>query len=174
MRYKIGLMVLCLIATTVAFGQSQSEQEDEATYIFYGRVFLENAKGDGVTVRLYDNNQLISTYKTNQKAKFSVGAPLAKHYSLEFVKEGFVTKRVIINTKAITTSKIRAEDFDFNVYLIKEEEDVDYSILDFPMALIEYKKSIKGFDYNKKYTRQMHKIQNVVVAEGFASLLVSN
>lgn len=167
-------MVLCLIATTAAFGQSQPKEEDETTYIFYGRVFLENSKGDGVTVHLYDNNQLISTYKTSQNAKFSVGAPLAKHYTLEFVKEGFVTKRVIINTKAINSPKVRAEDFDFNVYLIKEEIDIDYSILDFPMALIEYKKSIKGFDYNKKYTRQMHKIQNVVVAEGSASLLVSN
>ena len=124
-------------------------------------------------MRLYDDNSLISSYKTDKKGKFNVGTPSAKHYTLEFVKNGFVTKRVIINTKKVYLAKGRVEDFDFNVHLIKQEIDVDYSILDFPIALIEYKKSIKGFDYNRKYTRQMHKIQNQVVADGFATLVAA-
>ena len=134
-------------------------------------MFLENAKGGEVTVNLYDDNTVISTFTTEKNARFAIDAPIAKHYTVELVKEGFVTKRVIINTKQVYKSKERVEDFDFNVHLIHEEQEVDYSILDFPMALIEYKKSIKGFEYNKKYTRQMHKPQNKLIAEGFASLL---
>lgn len=171
MKFKVCVFVLLSFMSIVSFAQDKSGSDDEMYYTFYGRIFLENAKGNGVVVRLYDNNTLISTYKTDKKGKFTIGAPSAKHYTLEFEKNGFVTKRVIINTKKVYLSKGNIDDFDFNVHLIKQEEDIDYSILDFPIALIEYNKSIKGFDYNKKYTRQMHKIQNKVVADGFATLI---
>ena len=171
MKLKYFLVILFTVLSTSSFAQDKSGEDDETYYTFYGRIFLENAKGNGVTVKLYDDNTLISTYKTDKKAKFTIGAPSAKHYTVVFEKEGFVPKKVIINTKKVYQSKGNVEDFDFNVYLIKEEVDIDYSILDFPIALIEYKKSIKGFDYNKKYTRQMHKLQNKVIADGFASLL---
>ena len=171
MKFKTFLLILFSVLTTASFAQDKSSEDDGSLYVFYGRIFLENARGNGVTVRLYDDNSLISSYNTDKKGKFTLGAPSAKHYTLEFEKDGFVTKRVIINTRKVYLAKGRVEDFDFNVYLIKEEIDVDYSILDFPIALIEYKKSIKSFDYNKKYTRQMHKIQNQVIAEGFATLV---
>ena len=161
-------MIFFTTVSTLVITQNESDGDD--IYTFYGRVFLENAKGGEVTVNLYDDNTVISTFTTEKNANFAIGAPIAKHYTVEFVKEGFVIKRVIINTKQVYKSKERVEVFDFNVHLIREEQEVDYSILNFPMALIECKKSLKRFDYNKKYTRQMHKPQNKLIAEGFASL----
>lgn len=172
MILKYSIYLLLLFVTLPVMAQEPTELEDETYYTFYGRIFVENDKGSGVTVHLYDDNKLISTFKTNKKAKFTVGTPSSKHYTLEFKKKGFVTKRVIINTSKVYLAKGKVQDFDFNVYLIKEEVGVDYSILDFPMALIEYRKNIKGFDYNKRYTKQMHKLQNDVVANGFATVLV--
>ncbi len=164
------LLILSVLLSSSLLLNAQDD-DNELYYDFYGRVFLENSKGESVTIKLYDDNRLISDYKTDKKGKFAVGAPKAKHYTLEFSKKGFVTKRVIINTRKVLATQRRLEDFDFNVHLIEEREGVNYSILDFPIALIEYKKSIKGFDYNKKYTRQMHKIQNEVVANGNATVL---
>ncbi|MBL4708937.1 MAG: hypothetical protein JKY48_10920 [Flavobacteriales bacterium] len=163
MLYRFVLLIIFFLSAIQLNAQSKKKEKQ---YDFYGRVFLENAKGENITVRLYDDNEVISEYNTDKNGKFAVGAPKLKHYTLEFEKAGFVTKRMIINTRKVLTSKNRVEDFDFNVYLIEELENVNYSILDFPIALIEYKKSIKGFDYNKKYTRQMHKIQNEVIANG--------
>lgn len=162
-----------LIVSTITFLLVQSflqAQDPQYLYGFYGRVAVDEEKGIGVTVNLYDGNTMISSYKTKKNAKFAIDAPENKHYTLEFVKEGFVTKRVIINTKLLPENRIEEKDFAFDVYMIQEKEGVDYSILDFPIALIEYRKSVRAFDYNKKYTRKMRDVQNEVVAGVFTQL----
>ena len=65
----------------------------------------------------------------------------------------------------------QARVLDCNVHLIAEKINADYSKFDFPIALIERKEPIKSFDCNKRYTKQMHKIQNKVIADG-ADILV--
>jgi hypothetical protein len=64
-----------------------------------------------------------------------------------------------------------AKGLDCNVHLITEKINLDYTKLYFPISSIEYKKTIKCFDHNKKYTKQIQKIKSAVIAIEVAILV---
>lgn len=166
---KVLCSILLLLSSIHIYSQSE-EEESGFLYEFYGRVYLDkeegtSVRGEGVQINLYDDNTLVSSYQTDKKAKFVVNAPFLKHYTLEFTKKGYVTKRVIINTRKAPRNLRIVEDFAFDINLIIQKPEVDYSILDFPIALIEFHENYKDFDYNKKYTNNMVRIQNEISAE---------
>lgn len=114
----------------------------------------ENNKMRDVTINLYEDNSLVSSDKWAKK--FSYDLDLEKYYTLELVKEGFIAKRVAIST---FEGDKGAEPFMFVMELLKKREGVDDSDLDFPSALIEYKKSKGSFNFNVPYSKSIKKEQ---------------
>jgi len=115
-------------------------------------VNTENKKMRNVSVNLYENNQLIST-KTWTK-KFNYKLDLEKYYTLEMKKEGFIVKKIAIST---FEGDKGCEPFMFVLELIKEEDAVEGIDIDFPSALIEYKKNQGRFNFNSKYAKNRRK-----------------
>jgi hypothetical protein len=114
----------------------------------------ENNKMRDVTINLYDDNNLVSSDKWAKK--FSYDLELEKYYTLELMKEGFIAKRVAIST---FEGDKGAEPFMFVMELLKKRDGVDESDLDFPSALIEYKKNKGSFNFNVPYSKSIKKEQ---------------
>lgn len=114
----------------------------------------QNLKMKDVIINLYEENNLVSTNKWAKK--FSYDLELEKYYTLELMKEGFIPKRVAIST---FEGDKGAESFMFVMELLKKRDGVDESELDFPSALIEYKKSKGSFNFNVPYSKSIKKEQ---------------
>lgn len=127
---------------------------------FSGRIFIEDKKAKEVTIKVYDGNKCFSTYITRPNAKFIFVAGIEDYYTIEFEKEGYVTKRVVVNTK--NTRKIKSTDpFKFDITLEKEEDGVNYSEHDFPAAIIEIDEKTEEFVFNEKYTEEIKRRINL-------------
>lgn len=111
-----------------------------------------------ITINLYQENDLISTKNWNKK--FDYELEIDKYYTLELVKEGFITKRIAIST---FDGDKGAEPFMFVMELLKKRDGVDESELDFPSALIEYKKNKGNFNFNVDYSKSIKKEQETVL-----------
>lgn len=143
-----------LFLATLAMAQS-----DKRVLKFGGNVFFGNDKAEGVTVSIYDGNYLVSESKTSRNGKFAVDLAKNKHYTVQFDKDGFMTKRIVIDTEIGEDGKDNVKTFKFDVGLIKRESGKDYSILDFPIAIIKYHAESNQFYYDNKYTEHMLEAQ---------------
>lgn len=157
--------LLNLILLSILFTNISTAGEGSSYFGFKGKVFLADDKGGKVTVSLYDGNKKISSYVTGASGKFIVDLFKDRHYTLQFSKEGYVTKRVIIDTGVNPKDALGVKEFKFDIGLIKEESDKDYSELDFPITIIEFEKSKREFVYNKKYTNYMLDVQDRVLRD---------
>jgi hypothetical protein len=134
-------------------------QTTKAQVNFSGYLVDEDNKGmKDVTINLYEENNLISTVKWVKK--FSYDLKLQSYYTLELVKEGFIPKRIAIST---FEGDKGAEPFMFVMELIKKRPGVDDSDLDFPSALIEYRKNKGEFNFNVDYSKSIKKEQEEVL-----------
>tara|TARA_R110002096_G_scaffold136909_7_gene289862 strand:+ start:44891 stop:45394 length:504 start_codon:yes stop_codon:yes gene_type:complete len=134
---------------------------------FSGKIFTESKKDNKVTVKLYDGNKLVSSYETKANGKFIMDLERNKKYTVEFSQTAYVTKRISIDTKVNPKEVELLKEFKFDVDLIKEEEGINYSNLDFPIALIEFEKHSGQFDYNKAYTENMLKEQERILGSDY-------
>ena len=151
-------LIISLVITTGLFAQTKN------TVSFTGYLIdTQDKKIKDVTVVVYDGNEKLVTTKTKAN-KFTTDLHLNKYYTIEFVKDGYVSKRIGISTLADTDD---IEPFMFLMEMIEEVEGIDTSVLDFPSALIEYRKGKGRFDFVVDYTRQMKEEQeNILLAGG--------
>lgn len=153
--------LLSIIFLLAIVGNSYGQEG--SIFSFAGKVFLGSDNGESVTISLYDNNKKISSYQTSKNGKFVIDAERNKHYTIQFNKEGFITKRLIIDTYVDEQYATGIKTFKFDVELIKKEEGKNYAILDFPIAIIEFLYISKEFSYNQKYTEAMLEVQDDIL-----------
>jgi len=143
MKYALLLIIILFQFINPTFSQVE----------FMGYLMDEDSKKiTNVTIKLYQQNQLIETKSYSKKFTFDL--ELERYYTLELFKEGFIPKRIAIST--FEGSK-GSEPFMFVMELLKERKGVDNSDLDFPSALIEYKKNRGEYTFNNTYSKSVKK-----------------
>lgn len=148
---KIAILSLALVQSLLVLGQIE----------FTGYLTDQNNKKlKQVTIKLYDENEIISSNLVNNKFNYTLSAN--KHYTLEIEKDGFFVKRIAIST---VDAQNTSEPFSFIVEMIEKNDTTDDSASDFPSAIIEYKKSKKAFDFNTTYAKSVKKEQAGVLEE---------
>jgi len=105
-----------------------------------------------VEVNLYKGNEIIST--KNWSKSFDYNLEIEKYYTLEMVKDGFISKRIAIST---FEGDKGAEPFVFVMQLIANEKGVEGIDQDYPSALIEYEKEKKLFKFDERYAKNLKK-----------------
>lgn len=108
--------------------------------------YIVNEKGkklNNVEITLYEYNSIVhSDFITK---KFAYSLVVNRYYTIELSKEGYHTKRIVVSTLA---SVYYAEPFECDIELVKKSDELDDSMSDFPVAIIEYKQYQGGFHYN--------------------------
>ncbi len=121
--------------------------------LFLGNlVDANNKKIKNVTIKLYEENKLISSKNWSNKFKYDL--EVEKYYTLKLIKKGFISKKIAIST---FEGDKNAEPFRFVMELVKEQDKIEDFDTDFPIALIHYKKDEGTFKFNVQYQQSVKK-----------------
>ncbi len=109
---------------------------------------------DGIRIEIYCNSQKQTSLKVSKSGKCDVQLLFNKDYRLAFVKNGYVTKYVDINTDV--PEDILDYDNHFppeklNIILLPSRENVDISVFKQPVEKLYYDKDIDDFVFDKDY-----------------------
>jgi hypothetical protein len=159
LHYSYLLVVFTLLLFNVKNSTAQEVSvQDTAikqsnSHEFVGKIFIDGKKAKDVTVKVFDDNDCFSEYKTKNNGKFVFTADCERHYTLQFEREGYVAKRLIVKTYKTGDLEHFTKNYRFDITLNKEMEDVDYSLHDFPIAIIQIDNDLREFKFNKRYTK---------------------
>lgn len=152
-NYTFLLIVLSLLLFNT---KNLSAQEDK-DHKFVGYTVIDGKKSKDVIVKIFDDNKCISEYETKSNGKFVFIADSEKYYTLQFEKEGFFTKRIIIKTEKTQNLDFVSKTYKFDVGLVKKEPGLDHNLYDFPIAILELNHSNREFEFNEEYTKNILK-----------------
>lgn len=158
-----NLLLACIILSFYSLNAQTQPMLKVKGITTDGRSINTNILKD-VTVNMYKYNDKIATFKSDEKGKFLFEIEMNSYIILEFVKEGFLSKKILFDTKnqLIDYSK-NYIPFNFEIMMVEEVKDVNYDGIDFPIAMIEYSEKEKEFLYVEKYTNDMVKRQEKVM-----------
>lgn len=80
--------------------------------------------------------------------------PKDKELTITFKKEGFISKKIEINTRG-KNKKGSFTEFKIQIIMVKKKAGCNYEALDFVIAKIYYDKKLKKFKCNKYYNLKM-------------------
>ncbi|MGB0882261.1 MAG: hypothetical protein ACPGSO_04865 [Vicingaceae bacterium] len=159
--------ILLSIAISCFFGQAFSQTNNKFEIKGITTAFYSNSsskKLDKVAIKVYNHNDLIDTFYSNERGKFDFKIPKNAYITLEFVKDNFVAKRILFDTRTEQKSlNEKIKPFDLEIVLLEKMDGVDYSDLDFPITRIEYVKKMQDYYYATKYTERMLKVQENIL-----------
>ena len=108
--------------------------------------------------KLYLDNKLVTSQTLKVKKKFIFILNKNSIYAIRVEKEGYIPKTVSINTKI--PDKVEVGDpyrFHLSTNLLSNDLVVhfDDDDIDFPVALVSYKKGCDCFEFNEEYTKSL-------------------
>jgi hypothetical protein len=122
-----------------------------------GDVEINNKPLENSIVTVYENNNKISNLKTMPDGNFSIKLDFDKHYLIEVSKPGLVLKKFEFNTQMPDSAdKHMIYPFIFKVVLFPKYKDIDLTILDKPLAVINYSKKFRDFFYDYNYSKNIN------------------
>ncbi|OFY93744.1 MAG: hypothetical protein A3K10_15445 [Bacteroidetes bacterium RIFCSPLOWO2_12_FULL_31_6] len=129
-----------------------------------GRLYSSSRLAN-VTINIYQFNDKIGSYQSDAKGIFEFEIEMNSYIVLEFEKENFFSKRILFDTRNdnIDYSK-KYIPFNFEIMMLEQKKKVNYGDCDFPITRIEYSVEEKEFFYVDKYTDNMIKKQEKVMA----------
>ncbi|PKP17904.1 MAG: hypothetical protein CVU05_14660, partial [Bacteroidetes bacterium HGW-Bacteroidetes-21] len=128
-----------------------------------GRVKDKKANLSESVIVLYEGATQISSFKTLADGKFILKLNLNSEYILQVSREGYITKKVLFDTKA--PDKDMIYPYSFTVELFQTFEGVDVSALKNPVTKIKYSGDLGDFDFDVAYTESMKKEIDRIVAQ---------
>lgn len=122
-----------------------------------GKVEKNSKKLDGAIVTLYQGSSMVKQVTTPANGKFDFVLNPNSDYTITVTKAGHITKRFSFNTRNVPEERGKAgfAGFDMTVSIFDALKGVDYSILNQPLAKINYDPSEEDFNYDKAYTQSM-------------------
>lgn len=159
--------------------EEYSEQVAENIWFLpvYGQVKQGNEKIENAIVSLYKENEIVKTFETGKNGKFEMELDLGAYYTIEVVKDGFITKRIGINT----VSQVQYRKMDYVPYAVdisitpKDEFcGVNVDPLDFPFALVSYYHEDRMFVHNEEYTSEMNELKERLLHTSMLKTALAN
>jgi len=122
-------------------------------------------------VNVYKGNYLISS-EISKSNKVKVDLKSDARYTIEVKLDGFITKRVVINTNTYDQEP-EESNYKFFVELERTEVYADMpnadQFFDYPAAIIEFDSELGNFDFNRSYGISSKYHRNEIVSEAIAA-----
>jgi hypothetical protein len=146
---------LLLLAPSFAAAQ----EADEARILeVTGRITDGEHKLQGCEVVVYEGNEVVGRQATDKGGRFGLGLGLQKEFAIVFQKEGFLPKRMLVDTRA----KIPADlpgiaplEMEMSMLPASKYDGADTDVLDFPFAIVRWNKQALAFIQDHQYTAGM-------------------
>lgn len=152
MKHPLSLVAFAMAATLSA------QVPEPLVLEVSGRISDGDKKLPGCEVVVYDGNDIVGTQLTDKGGRFSLGLGMGKEFAIVFQKEGFLPKRVLVDTRA----KIPAEvmelaplDMEMSMLPASKYDGANTDMLDFPFALVKWNRQLGAFVQDQQYTVDM-------------------
>lgn len=133
-----------------------------------GRITDGENKLAGAEVVVFKGNELLETVKTDKGGRFKVELDMNQEYGMEFRQEGFVAKRIAIDTrmpKPKPGQEFELVPLDITISLLEKKryDGAPTDDLDFPFALIKFNKRTLTFEQDAEYTMGMQRTNGALL-----------
>lgn len=163
---------LALIPVSVMITHPVIRAQDYATnlepMLVDGRITDGENKLPGAEVVLFRGNEIMATTKTDKGGRFGFKLDMNADYAMEFRQEGFVPKRIAIDTrlpKPRPGQEYELVPLDITISLLEKERynGAPTDDLDFPFALIKFNKKTLTFEQDVEYTMGMQRTNGALL-----------
>ena len=161
-----------LNAQEIEDAPEKKEKVGKAVLFISGTMYFDGLRLEGVALTLEEEGQQVSNVFSDGNGKFKVEMKLDKIYSLIFTMDGYVDKSVDIDTRNVPTDN-RKFNFTYagwRVDMFPDDLDVDYSVLEKPVALVVYNPAGDEFTTDKKYEKSGRARREKLLKEVYAAL----
>lgn len=119
-------------------------------YVNHGEEEIEKA-----LVLLYQNNKMVKKVNTKKNGKFQFILFRDLKYTVEVIKEGFITEEIVIATKTTNDHGNSKYLYEFSIDLMKtdEFEGLGLTSFDFPSAKINFSVEDNAYTYDTYYSK---------------------
>lgn len=133
-----------------------------------GRITDGENKLVGAEVVLFKGNEQIVVVKTDKGGRFGFKLDMNEDYGMEFRHEGFVPKRIAIDTrlpKPKPGQEYELVPLDITISLLEKQRynGAPTDDLDFPFALIKFNKRTLAFEQDAEYTMGMQRTNGALL-----------
>ena len=158
-----------LIGIPTMVGQDSAARILEIT----GRISDGQKKLEGCEVIVYDGNEVVATQKTDRSGRFGLGMGLDKEFAIVFQKEGFLPKRMLVDTRAkvpVELTAIPPVEMEMSMLVATKYEGADTDVLDFPFAIVRWNKQMLAFVQDNQYTADMMRANGAALLQAGRSV----
>jgi len=162
-------MRLSALYTVLFLSLSAAAQQGEVAPLeIYGRVMAGEEKLSGAEVIVYKGNEQVGLITTEKSGKFDLRLGMNDQYSIEFRKEGFAPKRILIDThlpKFPAGAEVVIAPIGMDLTLMEKAkfDGANTDDLDFPFALIKWSKRDQAFVQDAQYTADMQRTSGALL-----------
>ncbi len=168
MKYLSRLMPLALLAL-IAFDSTAQMEKVMGGLPIVGLVTQEGKRCKEATINVYDGNQQVNSFQTEKNGRFQLLLHTDKYYTIEVVKDNYVTKRVAFDTNMGNRRiQIPVYECDLDIVPVALFTGIDIDDLDFPMAIVKYDENRREFNHSEEYTSYMRSTYEALLVEGFS------
>lgn len=137
-----------------------------ATLSITGRITDGEDRLAGCEVITYQGNERLSSATTDKSGKFAVQIAVNGEYALELRKDGFLSKRIVVDTRTgIDPADLVLAPLVMDVSLLKADryQGANTDELDFPFAIVRYDKAQHAFTQDMEYTMAMQRTNGALL-----------
>ena len=132
----------------------------------FGKVMdMDDKTLDSVRVTVDQEGKVIDQLWADAKGRFAVTLDIGGFYGIEMLREGYILKRFIIDSRTDDPAQVITGPFTAEVNLRREEDlaFVDITELDLPYAMVAYDKKLHAFMVDEAYTAEMKKVEGALM-----------
>lgn len=164
-----ALVLLMSSVASLAAGQ----QVDTRTLEITGRIIDGEKKLQGCEVIVYDGNEVVGTQVTDKNGRFGLGLGLQKEFAIVFQKEGFLPKRMLVDTRGKIPYELEnlvPIDMEMSMLPAEKYEGADTDVLDFPFAMVKWNRQLLAFTQDQQYTAGMMRANGAALLQAGRSV----
>lgn len=166
---RLALPFVLFLISISAFAQEREALVLQIT----GRISDGEKKLPGCEVIVYQGNDIVGQQVTDKSGRFGLGLGLQREYAIVFQKEGFLPKRMLVDTRgkiAPGTTSLAPIDMEMSMLMASKYEGSDTDVLDFPFAIVQWNRQLGAFAQDQQYTAGMMRANGAALLQAGRSV----
>lgn len=158
-----------VLSSTAALSQTTDSRVLEIT----GRISDGEKKLAGCELVVYEGNDIVATQVTDKSGRFGLGLGLGKEFAIVFQKDGFLPKRILVDTRAkipVEIQELAPLDMEMSMLLASKYEGANTDMLDFPFAIVKWNRQVGAFTQDQQYTADMMRTNGAALLQAGRSV----
>lgn len=167
---SLTLLMWCFLLASAAVAQKEA---DPWLLEITGRITDGEKKLSGCQVIVYEGNEVVGDQVTDKSGRFGLGLGMGKEFAIVFQKEGFLPKRVLVDTRAKIPAELAAippVEMEMSMLPAGKYEGADTDVLDFPFAIVRWNRQLLAFVQDQQYTADMMRANGAALLQAGRSV----